>query len=104
MNRSLTTAALFILFIVDMARAQEPIAMPFGQSASYRWMNKPVLESRLLDDMEDLFNWKGFSIGGAPIVDARATRRAATVGNVADVSLTTAFVHSGSKALRLHTP
>jgi hypothetical protein len=82
----------------------EPMKMSFENSASYRWLHKQVLESRLLDDMEDLSGWKGFTIGADAIVDARATSRAATVGNVADISLSTDRIHSGASSLLLHTP
>lgn len=34
-----------------------PMAPRYEDSAYYRWLNKPVLESRLLDDMENLKTW-----------------------------------------------
>ena len=30
----------------------------FMKTATYRWLQKPVLQSRLLDSMEDLSTWK----------------------------------------------
>jgi hypothetical protein len=81
-----------------------PMQPPFSQSAAYRWLQKPVLESRPLDDMEDLATWKSFTIGGDPIVDARNTARAATVTNIAAISLNTDTVHNGHSSLLLHTP
>src|SRR5580692_2055033 len=84
--------------------APEPMLAPMGQSASYRWLHKQVLESRTLDSMEDLANWKTFTIGADAIVDARSTTRAASVSNVANISLTTDQVHSGATSLLLRTP
>jgi hypothetical protein len=81
-----------------------PMQPPFSRSAAYRWLQKPVLESRPLDDMEDLATWKSFTIGGDPIVDARNTARAATVNNVAEISLSTDTIHNGHSSLLLHTP
>lgn len=92
------------IFLFDGGPVREPMKMPFEHSASYRWLQKPVLESRTLDDMEDLTTWKSFTQGADAIVDARATSRAATVGNVADISLSTELVHNGTRSLRLLTP
>jgi hypothetical protein len=67
------------------AVAQEPPQMPmqarFEDGANYRWLNKPVAESRLLDSMESLSNWK---FGGA-----------------VDVSLTETRAQDGSHSLRM---
>ena len=92
------------VFLFDGGPVREPMKMPFEHSASYRWLQKPVLESRMLDDMEDLTTWKSFTQGADAIVDARATSRAAAAGNVADISLSTELVHDGTRSLRLLTP
>lgn len=84
--------------------APDPMQPRFERSASYRWLHKTVLESRTLDDMEDLAKWKSFTQGADAIVDARKTNRAATVSNVADISLTMDRVHSGARSLLLLTP
>jgi hypothetical protein len=81
-----------------------PMKMPFENSAACRWLHKPVLESRLLDDMEDLASWKSFTTGADGIVDARVTNRPGAVGNVAEISLDKEFVHSGASSLLLRTP
>ncbi len=97
-------ALAFGIFLFDGGAVREPMKVPFQHSASYRWLQKPVLESRTLDDMEDLSTWNSFTQGGDPIVDARVTARANTVGNVADISLSKDQVHSGNSSLRLLTP
>ena len=99
---AITLALGSILF--EGGPARQPIKMPFEQSAAYRWLQKPVLESRPLDGMEDLTTWKGFTQGGDAIVDARKTTRAATVGNVAAISLSADRVHNGTRSLEFHTP
>ncbi|MHA4808603.1 glycoside hydrolase family 9 protein [Flavitalea flava] len=83
---------------------REPLTVKFENSASYRWLNKKVLDSRLLDDMETLDNWSGYTVGGDPIVDARVTNKAKEAANVADVSLSSEQVHSGKQSLLLRTP
>ena len=50
---------------------REPMVANFKDSASYRWLNKPVLNSRVLDDMEDLQRWHSFTTAGGEVVDAR---------------------------------
>jgi hypothetical protein len=94
----------FGLTLLNGGTARAQMQPPFSRSAAYRWLQKPVLESRPLDDMEDLATWKSFTIGGDPIVDARNTARAATVTNVAELSLSTDTVHNGHSSLLLHTP
>lgn len=39
------------------ALPQMPMKVDYENTTTYRWLNKPVLESRLLDDMEDSANW-----------------------------------------------
>ncbi len=65
--------------------AEEPPAMPmrarYEDSAAFRWLKKKVLESRTLDDMEDLSTW--------------------TFHGQGDMSLTTERVWHGEHALHL---
>ncbi len=37
--------------------ARRPLPVAFEETTTYRWLRKPVLESRLLDDMESTANW-----------------------------------------------
>ena len=36
-----------------------PMEVNYQDSASYRWLNKKVLDRRLLDDMHSLDKWTG---------------------------------------------
>ena len=41
-----------------------------ADGAEYRWLNKPVLDSRLLDSMEDLSQWTFHGVGEMTLSDA----------------------------------
>jgi hypothetical protein len=45
------------------AADREPLKADLQASASNRWLNKKVLESRLLDEMESLDQWSPFTNG-----------------------------------------
>ena len=81
------------------------LAVNDKDSASYRWLNKPVLESRLLDDMESLSRWTPFTTGAPQVVDARV---ASTVSEskqiVARMTLTRERSRDGGQSLRLRMP
>ena len=66
-----------------------PLTANLQDSASSRWLEKKVLESRILDDMESLGGWTAFTHGPEGVVDARVTAavtRASSV--VAEMTLT----------------
>src|SRR5579871_512907 len=98
--------ALLILFFGTSLIAQtiEPLKVNFENSASYRWLNKKVLNSRLLDDMEDISTWNGFTLGGEEVVDARKVFKRKEADNVAAISLTEEKIHNGKRALLMRTP
>ena len=82
-----------------------PLTANFQDSAAYRWLNKKVLASRLLDDMRSLDHWTAFTNNPAAVVDARAkaaVSRSETV--TADVTLTKERSRDGGNSLRLRTP
>ena len=83
-----------------------PMAVNFADSAAYRWLNKKVLESRLLDDMESLAKWTAFTTGPVATVDARVTPRAACLPEpvVAEMTLTRERSRDGGQSLRLRMP
>lgn len=60
-----------------------PLAARYEDGAAYRWLNKPVLDSRVLDDMETLQSW-AFKGDG-------------------DMTLATSPMKSGSHSLRLRS-
>ena len=94
----------FLLFVSSFCFAQEPLKVDFKNSASYRWLNKKVQESRKLDDMESLNHWQAFSIGADPIWDARIVARPKDAENVAKLTLSSRQVHDGDHSLLLRTP
>ncbi len=77
----------------------------FQDSAAYRWANKKVLESRLLDDMESLDKWTAFTNGPAAIVDARTQSQVTRSSQVlAEMVLTREASRDGGQSLRLRMP
>jgi hypothetical protein len=62
MFRVLIAVVLFTVFATHSLRAQwgapeQPMQPVYEDGAEYRWLNKKVLDSRLLDGMEDLSHW-----------------------------------------------
>ena len=68
-------SAIALLNTGAALRAQEPPSMPMQahneDGANYRWLAKKVLDSRLLDGMEDLSNWIFRGQGEMTLSDAR---------------------------------
>ena len=74
MVRTLIAACLVVA--IPATFAGEPPGMPlpyhFEESAAYRWLNKPVLDSRLLHGMESLANWSIRSKGEMSLTAERS--------------------------------
>jgi hypothetical protein len=101
------TAGLVLLFASTGALAQTRLPIPTDTpaSAAYRWLNKPVLDSRPLDDMEDLRTWSSFTTNGSAIVDARKVIKIVDSNvSVAAINLTGDRVHQGQHSLLMLTP
>ncbi|MCK4966159.1 hypothetical protein KAS50_03955, partial [bacterium] len=49
-----------------------PMPVNFEETAEYRWLQKPVLESRLLDDMEKPDNWTHHGLGDMSFTKKRS--------------------------------
>lgn len=97
--------AFYSLLITSFSSsAQQPLKVNFKNSASYRWLNKKVQESRKLDGMESLDHWQAFSIGADPIWDARVVAKPKDAENVAKLMLSAEQVHDGNYSLLLRTP
>jgi len=64
-----------------------PMATDYTRSTTTRWLAKPVVESRLIDGMEDLSTWKTVNQGQA----------------TAEIGLTTERAKQGSSSLRLRS-
>ncbi|MGC4035376.1 MAG: cellulase N-terminal Ig-like domain-containing protein [Chitinophagaceae bacterium] len=84
---------------------REPLNADFKESASYRWLNKKVLDSKPLDGMENLDHWHSFTTAGGEVVDARKVIKIVdSSGSVADLKLTKEKVYSGNQSLLMTTP
>lgn len=70
-----TVLCMFCLCELLAAQQNAP-AMPmqpkFEDGAEFRWLNKKVLDSRLLDNMEDLSSWAFTGAGEMALTDTRA--------------------------------
>jgi hypothetical protein len=49
-----------------------PMPIPFEDTIIHRWLDKPVLAGRLLDDMESLDNWSHQGFGQMTLTEERA--------------------------------
>ncbi len=83
----------------------QPMQADFEKSASYRWLNKTVLESRQLDPMESLDHWVAFTTGAQQIVDARSDNKAGDVNQiVTEIMLATDKIQEGNHSLKMQLP
>lgn len=58
--------------LASAGERQMPMPVDYGDSASYRWLQKQPIESRLLDGMEDLTNWQLTGQGEISLTGERA--------------------------------
>src|SRR5258708_1459673 len=100
----LTSTLLLSFFWFGLGSPREPLKVKFENSASYRWLNKKVLESRKLDDMENLCGLEAFTMGNDEMVDARVVAKVKERSNGAALSLDTQSIHSGRRSLLMRTP
>jgi hypothetical protein len=100
----LSLLALFIT-ITAFYYVRQLMDADFKDSAAYRWLNKKIYMAKTLDDMEYLDHWKSFTSSGVQVVDARKVMTTPdSSGTVADLSLSTDFVHHGSRSLLMTIP
>ena len=101
--RSLSVLLLSCLCLSAAERI--PLVADPHNSAAERWLNKKVLQSRLLDDMESLDKWSAFTNAAPLVVDARfASQVVEQAKVVAEMSLTSERSRDGSHSLRLRNP
>src|SRR5450631_2922340 len=102
-----TIAALFFIIIFfgfqPASFCQQPLKANVENTAANRWLNKKVFDSKMLDDMETLDNWEGYTVGGEEIVDARKVFKVKEASNVAAISLSKERVHNSSQSLLMRT-
>jgi hypothetical protein len=97
--------ALLILGSGLWAAAQEPRTNRFLDSAANRWLEKKVLASRVLDDMETAAHWAAFTTGAPEVVDARTTQKSAESGHaVVEMTFSRERSREGRQALRMRLP
>lgn len=102
-------APVFLLSLVSFSGAgpseRVPMTANLQDSASYRWLEKKVLESRPLDDMENLAGWTAFTHGPQEVVDARVISEVTRSDSVvAGIGLTSERWQDGKHSLRLRNP
>ncbi|HEY4046536.1 MAG TPA: glycoside hydrolase family 9 protein, partial [Acidobacteriaceae bacterium] len=56
--------------LAQQVQPRKPLQAQLEDGAEYRWLNKRVLDSRLLDSMEDLSNWSFKGEGDMALSDA----------------------------------
>jgi hypothetical protein len=54
---SVNTFCLSLALTAQPNAPEVPMQPRFEDGAEFRWLNKKVLDSRVLDSMEDLSNW-----------------------------------------------
>jgi hypothetical protein len=76
-GRASVATFLSIAFLGALAAAQQtaphmPMQAKYEDGAEFRWLNKKVLDSRLLDSMEDLSSWSFAGIGEMALTEVHA--------------------------------
>ncbi len=98
------------LFIVLLAlsitvKGQVPMKANVQNSALNRWLNKKVLENRVLDSAETLDHWVPFSTGAISLVDSRITAKTSeSKSMVTSMNLTEKRSHNGNRSLVFRFP
>ena len=69
---------LFALFLPNLSAQQAAPAMPmqprYEDGAEFRWLHKKVLDSRLLDDMNNLVSWSFAGHGEMKLIEVNTSR------------------------------
>lgn len=103
--KSLIFMLILIIGLSSLESDRQPMKADFKHSASYRWLNKKVLESRLLDDMESLDHWITFTNGAQQVVDARVDVQSREVDRkLTEMVITGEKSKDGGRSLRIHNP
>ena len=61
----------------------KPMVPRYEDGAEYRWLHKKVLDSRLLDDMENLSSWSFAGAGEMTLIEVRASEPWTMTGDAA---------------------
>src|SRR5712671_324954 len=87
------------------AAGQQLLPEVARDSAAKRWLNKEIIASRVLDDMESPAHWTAFSTGAPEVVDARAAQKITDTGrSIAEISFSRERSRNGRQSLRMRMP
>ena len=86
----LSTFCLSVSLTAQQTAPEMPMQATYEDGAEFRWLNKKVLDSRLLDSMEDLSTWSFAGLGEMTLTDVhvkegRHSLRIRSTTNVAQV-------------------
>src|SRR5258706_14778791 len=88
-----------------LAASQELLPEDARYSAANRWLNKKVIATRVLDDMDSPALWTAFSTGAPEVVDDRAAQKITETGHgEAAISFSRERSRNGRSSLRLRMP
>ena len=94
-----------MLAVSLITNGQEPMKINVQNSAALRWLNKDVLESRVLDKMENTDHWIPFTTGAITVVDSRITAKInESKSMVTEMILSDKIIHEGTHSLRVKLP
>ncbi len=100
--KALTITLSLFSFVLS---GQQPLTPDISKSASLRWLEKKVLSSRLIDNMETTGHWIPFTTGAITVVDARETAKTAESEKiVSGFSLSEKQAHGGKSSMRVSLP
>jgi len=102
---SLHCMLLLVSVVALRAAGREHGADSFKDSAANRWLNKKVIASRVLDDMESPAHWAAFTTGAPEVVDARAVQKATEPDHaVAEITFSRERSREGRQSLHMRMP
>ena len=107
MNFRLSTHWLAILTVAlgFNSLGQELLREVSNDSAATRWLNKKVIASRVLDDMETPEHWTSFTTSAPKVVDARVDQKSDESNHsVAEMSFSRDRSRDGRNSLHLRVP
>ena len=78
LSRTLHAFISFLVLLPNILAAQQtgltkPMVPRYEDGAEYRWLHKKVLDSRLLDDMQNLSSWSFAGAGEMTLVEVHAS-------------------------------
>ena len=106
-TRACAVVFMALAFLVPAFAADGAPRMPmqacFRDTAAYRWLQKPVLETRLLDDMENPATWTHSGIGTMTFTQERAMDGRQSLRLQATLGLSSGYSNPPLSAIR-HFP